>query len=77
LLTRQKIWVLEKKPSTVGAEQASVEMPMSIFRNCAAAAAAAGQRRVEPATPKQEKMKAGKNEGFGLSAPGLGFRAVL
>ncbi len=56
---------------------------MSIFRNCAASAAAAattttaGQRRVEPATPKQEKKRAGENEGFGLSAPGLGLRAVL
>ncbi len=73
--------MLEKKPSTVGAEQASVEMPMSIFHNCAAAAAAttaaAGQRRVEPATPKHVKKMAAENEGFGLSAPGLGFRTVL
>jgi len=60
--------VLEKKPSTVGAEQASVEMPMSIFRNCAAATTAE-QRRVEPATPRQEKKKGRRERGFWAFCP--------
>jgi hypothetical protein len=69
--------VLEKKPNTVGAEQASVEMPMSIFRNCNNnnSSRAAPSRARDSKTA--EKRKARENEGFGLSAPDLGFRAVL